>query len=390
VRETLNNRRSGWKETLRKHGASYLAWLNENGVLARRFETLAGVLVELLVQSIRTAEQARAVWDATPAVLARCNEQDTYAMPGAATAYAWIHFLDRYARAWLCLEKLVERSCLPMAKHGVRALDIGTGPGPSAFAVHDFYLSLTAYADAVGRKELRQPTNIACVELDPSTNHLRHRLAEYLYEATGRESPAVLALCNAREDFKSISPDGERARRRDSLRWQEDEYYDEESETWVGDSCYTADEANDIAQALHRYRLIVISNFLTTVGSVKLFESTIREVLTDACPGTVVVVVGGKDGEYQDIYQYLNSLTEPAGFRLQVSQEKVSSSETAVANKVYEVGQQVFQHLQSLAPLAADCASDIAKVRAHFTTSRKSPPSSQFWAYKKCRSSGIT
>lgn len=364
--------------------------MNESGVLARRFETLAGVLVELLVQRIRTAEDARAVWDATPAVLARCNEQDTYAMPGAATAYAWIHFLDRYARAWLCLEKLVERCCLPMAKHGVRALDIGTGPGPSAFAVHDFYLSLTAYADAVGRKELRQPPEIACVELDPSTNNLRHHLAQYLYEATGRESQAVVALCSAREDFMSISPDGERARLRDSLRWQEDKYYDEESEAWAGDFCYTADEANDIAHALHRYLLIFISNFLTTVASVELFESTIREVLNDACPGTVVVVLGGKGGQYPNIYQHLSSLAVPAGFRLQVCGENVSSSETAVANKVYEVGQQVYQHLQSLAPLVADCAEDIARVRAHFTTSRESAPISQFWAYKKYRSAGIT
>ena len=375
--------------SLRKHGPGFIAWLDENDVLAQRFETLARVLKDLLVGRI-LAEDARAVWDATPAVLARCNEQSTYELRGASVAYAWLHLLDRYARTWSSLETLVKRSCLPMAKHGVRALDVGTGPGPSAFAVHDFYISLVAYAEAVGRKELRQPPELVCVELDQSTNHLRHILAEYLYDASGRESQALLALCSARGNFKSIEPSAERARLRDSLRWQEDEYYDEERKMWVGDSWYTAAEINDMAQALHRYRLIVFSNFLTTVGSVRMFENNIREVLSDARPGTVVMILGGKAGPYPEIYEYVSSMAEPAGFRLEVSEEAVSSADTVVAERVYEAGQMFFQHLQALAPLSSGYGDEIGKVHEHFTGKRETAPTSQLWAYRKHRSAGAT
>jgi hypothetical protein len=228
------------------------------------------------------------------------------------------------------------------------------------------------------------------VELDRSTNHLRHAVAEYLYEAAGRESEAVVARCSAREEFKSIKLNAERARLCDSLRWQKDEYYDEENETSVGDRCYNADEANDIAQSLHRYRLIVFSNFLTTVGSVRLFESNMREVLADARPGTMVVILGGKAGPYPEIYEYVSSLAEPAGFRLEVSQEEVSSADTAVAEKVYKVGQQIFQHLQTLTPLAADCANEIGMLREHVTAARAPAPRSQLWVYRKCRSEEVT
>ena len=78
-------------------------------------------------------------------------------MTGAESAYAWIHLPDRYVRTWLALEVLVERCLLPMGKEGVRALDVGTGPGPSAFATHDFYAAMMRYADITGRERWRQP-----------------------------------------------------------------------------------------------------------------------------------------------------------------------------------------------------------------------------------------
>lgn len=142
----MSGGKPGWTDLLQRQGSDYLEWVAAKGVLETKFQALAAALWTLLQDAIRTPEDARAVWKATPAVLDSCNKQATYAMPGAAAAYAWLHLLDRYARTWNALEWLVAAGCLPLAKHGVRTLDVGTGPGPSAFAVHDFYVAMTEFA----------------------------------------------------------------------------------------------------------------------------------------------------------------------------------------------------------------------------------------------------
>jgi hypothetical protein len=380
-----NGGKPGWTSFLRCRGPSYLAWLAANGVLQTNFEALASALWTLLQEEIRTPEAARAVWSATPAVLTRCNEQDTYALPGAAAAYAWLHLLDRYVRIWSAMEKLVGAACLPLAKHGVRILDVGTGPGSSAFAVHDFYAAMTQFAAHTGDAHWRQPPSITCIEVDGKTNHLRHHLAEIVFEQSERRSGGVLAMCHSMSDFRAIVPSAERKRLQQELRWAEDEYFDEVANERTSDLRYSADEANDMAQSLHRYRLIVFSNFLTTVGGVTIFEPNLVDILADARPGSVVIVLGGKGGPYPDVYGYVGCLAKRAGFELEVAEERVSSDGTVVAHRVYAEGAKVCARLLDLAPDASPESPEIRKVRSHFTESRQEAPSSQLWAFRKHR-----
>ena len=386
----MNGGRPGWTDLLRRQGSEYLAWVAANGVLKTKFEALAAALWTLLQDVIRIPEDARAVWRATPAVLVRCNEPATYGMPGAAAAYAWLHLLDRYARTWSALEKLVAASCLPLAKQGVRALDVGTGPGPSAFAVHDFYAAMTEFAAETGNIRWRQPPAITCVEFDSNTNHLRHHLAEIVFEQAEQQADGVLAMCRALLDFRAIVPRAERKRLQEALRWAEDEYFDEVANEWTSDLLYSADEANDMAQSLHRYRLIVFSNFLATVSAVTTFEPNLVDILDDAQPGSVVMVLGGKGGLYPEVYEYVDRLAKPAGFELEVAGKQVSSADTAIADRIYAEGVKVYAHLQSLAPDAAEETQEARRVRSHFTESRQAAPSSQLWAYRKHRRSRTT
>ena len=90
----------------------------------------------------------------------------------AAEAYAWMHLLDRYTRTWIALEHMVQRGCLPLAIRGVGVLDIGTGPGPSALAITDFYRHLSEYAEN-GETRLMRPCRIATVELSDRNNAFR-------------------------------------------------------------------------------------------------------------------------------------------------------------------------------------------------------------------------
>ncbi len=320
------------------------------------------------------------MWRATPAVLSCCNEQRTYEMPGAASAYAWLHLLDRYVRTWIALEKLVVEGCIPLARYGVRTLDVGTGPGPSAFAVHDFYATMTEFANQTGNAQWRQPPRLTCVEFDSSTSHLRHHLAETVFEQSQQKVKGVLAMCHSMVDFADIMPSRDRKLLLDTLRRKEDEYFDEEVNQWVGESYHSADEANETAQSLHRYRLIMFSNFLTTVGAVYSFKANLVDIFHDARPGTVITVIGGKRGPYPEIYEYVDRLAKPAGFQLEVAGSEVSSEGSTVAEGVYAEGERLYRHLQSLARNEDD---ETRVVREHFEGSRQAAPSSQLWAYRK-------
>jgi hypothetical protein len=249
---------------------------------------------------------------------------------------------------------------------------------------------MTEFAVQTGEMKWRQPPTITCVEYDSNTNHFRHNLAEIVFQQSNQQFEGVLAICHALLDFRTIVPTVERKRLQEALRWAEDEYFDEVANEWTSDLRYSADEANDMAQSLHRYRLIVFSNFLTTIGSVTAFEPNLVDILADAQPGSVVMVLGGKKEPYPEIYEYVNRLVKPAGFQLVVAGEQISSANTIVADRIYEEGVKFFKHLQELAPDAAAETQETRRVKSHFTKSRQGAPSSQLWAYRKYQWRQIT
>ena len=379
----MRSRRQGWTGLLKREGADFLAWAREEQVPSTKFKLLATALSALLRGSVRTPEEAHDVWEAVPAVLSRCNEQATYEMPGAACAYAWLHMLERYVRTWLALERLVEKYCLPMGTNGVRTLDVGTGPGPAAFAIHDFYAAMVEFSEKTDNPKWRQPAQLTCFEFDESTNHFRHRLAEMLFQQAGRESEGVLSITSALHDFREFEPARERRQYREILRSEEDEYFDDLAGRWDSNPVYLPDEANDMAQSLHRYRLVTFSNFLTTPGIVKSVESNLVEVLHDAAPGSVVLVLGSSGDRYQEIYDCVDHMANPSGFELTVEGDSVSCSNSELAGQVYEQGRLFYETLQELDHNEDDATET---VRKHFERGAPSDfRSSQIRAYRKRR-----
>jgi hypothetical protein len=370
----------GWTGMLRRNGPELLEWLSDRDALVVSCNALATALRTLLLTRISTGEDARDVWMATPAVLSRCNEQSTYEMHGAPCAYAWLHLLDRYTRTWLALEHLVAAGCLPLGREGVRVLDVGTGPGPAAFATHDFYVALTTFGQERGLPQFNQSPTIACVEFDPGTNELRHHLSDILFAHTNPRETVGGALYNAVSDFREIAPAEERARLERRLRWERDEYFNEIRNQWDSDPRYSLAEANHIAQSLHRYRLIIFSNFLTTVGATRSFEPNLINVLSDAHPGSVILVLGGKGEPYPAIYGYVDALASGSGFQLVLANQPVSSAESAVADTVFAEGVAFYNHLQRLAP---DNSEETKLVRSHFTSKRAPASASYVRAYRK-------
>ena len=196
--------RETWTALQRREGSDFLRWLDETQALRAGFRALSNGLLAVLKDQVQTEEQVRELWAAVPAVLSRCNDLKTYWLPGAPLAYAWLHLPERYVRTWQALKLLVENCLLPMGKHGVRALDVGTGPGPSAFATHDFYVAMTNYAELSGKGHWHQPPNLTCVESSIPMNSFRHQLAEVLAMYGAPQS--VLAMCGNDGELESILP----------------------------------------------------------------------------------------------------------------------------------------------------------------------------------------
>ncbi len=373
----------GWAALLRLQGSEYLAWLAQNKVMSKKLNALSNALWSMIRAHVRTPEQAMDVWKALPSVICRCNEQETYELPGADIAYAWLHLLERYARTWIALEELVKHACLPMAKYGVRALDVGTGPGSSAFAIHDFFAAMTEFSNQTGNTEWRQPPQITCVELARRTNHFRHLLAETIYEQSGRKSVGVLAMCHALHNFEKIMPTVERKELFMAKMREVDEYYDDVLGAWTSDVRYMPDEASAVAQSLHRYRLFMFSNFFTTPETVGKFRSNLVDVLVDAAPGSVIMVLGGRGGPYPHIYDRLEEIARSAGFRKTVVSHDVSIEGSIVEDSVYDDGKRFYGYLQDLAASPGD-DEHTQRVCSHFEGDRsRARPSRLTPAYSR-------
>lgn len=188
-------------------------------------------------------------------------------------------------------------------------------------------------------------------------------------------------MTSAMHDFGEFKPTRERRQYLDALRREEDEYFDDLAGRWDSSPVYLPDEANDMAQSLHRYRLVTFSNFLTTLGIVKSVEPNLVEVLHDANPVSVVLVLGASGGPYQEIYNYVDHLANPSGFELTVEGDSVSCSDSELADQVYEQGRLFYEVLQKLDHNEDDATET---VRRHFERGAPNDfPSSQIRAYRK-------
>ena len=262
-------------------------------------------------------------------------------------AYAWLHLLDRYVRTWLALEHLVSSRLLPMGELGVRVLDVGTGPGPSAFATHDFYAAMVDYARTKDAASWRQRVEITCVEPASGMNHIRHVVAERL--ARNRGPKSVLSMAGGLHDFSTIVPTEERKELEKSLRNKYEDYYDDRRDEWDADRVYTPEEANLEANAHRRYRLFTFSNFLTTLDTVRRFEANFKDILVDANPGSVLLMIGAKGGCYPEIQDRIARLAKAGRFRRRNRAVRVAATKARLVRRIETEVRWFYRHLADLA-----------------------------------------
>lgn len=372
-----------WTSLQRRDGSDFLRWVRQDGRgLRPGLVALSTALGRLLDDYVRTREDALETWAAVPAVVRSCNDPETYCLPHSESAYAWLHLLDRYVRTWLALEQLLERCPLPMGSQGVRALDVGTGPGLSAFATHGFFTAMVAYGRESGDDRWHQPPDVTCVEPSTSMNHFRHLLAEYL-SMQGAPS-SVLARCGHISDFGSLHPRDERKALYERLRDEDDEDYYEHLDEWHSTPCYTPEEAIHMASTHHRYRLFTFSNFLTEPRDMHHYRANLIDVLSDAHPGSVLFVLGATSGHYPRIYSEVAALAREVRFLRKVEGLSVSSSHVELNELVHREQVRFYRELQRLAgklPVDDCCQADLVAELEGERTPRV--PTSSVHAYRK-------
>lgn len=296
-----------WRQLLKRHGQPFLCWLRETGRTQQQLSCISDQLAGFLIERVDTLahewpEALLEFWNRIPDVRSCCSDVKTFERPLAAEAYAYVHFLERYRRTWRTLEYLCSVAALPLGINGVRVLDIGSGPAAALYAITDFYDALTDFAVEHGIPELKLPRpELACVEQSPAMVHFFHGFSEYS-QRRGPFNPIET-------DFTDLRLPAKRAwyRRQNEVEG----YWDGETEQY--EEIYCPGSAYADAERLFRFRLVVLSNFLTLESDVERFESELRSLFEDLRPGGVVIVLGATGDSYQKIYEQLSLVAQNAG-----------------------------------------------------------------------------
>jgi hypothetical protein len=270
-----------WHQLQLEHCDTFAAWLTDQEIRASCLDRIATDLVHFLIQEVQNRDEAERMWQAVPLTRACCDNLEIFNDRMAVYAYVMNHFLDRYVRSFIALERLFGIGVLPMAHGGIGALDVGSGPGPAAYAIYDFYTVLRNFGEAQGIDRFAAQvagTNVAectCSMLDFQVN---------FSETSGRDGPFGDMVI----DFTKFNPIQDRASLLKMLRRRE--YFEHETGDWEAE--YSPDEANQISQQLHRYRLFVFANVFTNDDITRQFLPALATTFADCRTGAIALVMG--------------------------------------------------------------------------------------------------
>lgn len=337
-------KRTTWRNLLRRNRAGFLSWLRKSGRERECFERISSQLADFLIMRIsRTGpewpEAPIEFWKRIPDVRSCCSEPRTFEKPLAVEAYAYVHLLERYRRMWRCLKYLTHNAALPLGTHGVRVLDVGAGPGPSLYAIDDFYRALNEYATESTVPDLQIPNpELNCIERSQPMIRFFHEFSEFC----DRSGPfrevfsdfRGLDLNFARESYRN---DNEIVTFRDPDTGDYEEILNP--------------EAGDSANRLYRYRLLVFSNFLTLESEVDLFREELCRMFRDLNPGAVVIVLGATGGIYPQIYKRVVAMAKAAGLKQMAFRNQrleLRGIENHAAATIKQAQHRVYLFLESL------------------------------------------
>jgi hypothetical protein len=257
---------------------------NDQGV---RFLELASLLTDWLKDVLeRSPELGHAICAQFDNVIGHCDEI-TYDEDGAAQAYVILHFLDRYHRFQMTFDALARQGLMPSRSEGM-VLDIGTGPGPSMFAVSDFYRSEPWRFRRRGPLEVQRGISIDYAESSTGFRNWLHHFTEVAnYWAPSRVGWNVPYHHGSTHDFAEIDF---------NRRYASHEYDD--------------DGGRLIRTHVEKVRpdLIIMSNFLTTEEQARRFAGQLQDCARHLRHDGLLLIVGARrtSPKYAPVYDAID------------------------------------------------------------------------------------
>lgn len=128
-----------------------------------------------------------------------------------------------------------------------------------------------------------------------------------------------------------------------------------ETETWWDFETGEYEEirnfsAVDEANGLFRYRLVVMSNFLTLNSSVDTYRQELQMLFRDLRPGAIAIVLGATGDAYQHIYGQVADLAVGAGLIRgpRWDTDDLGRADETAAQRIKLCQYRVYQHLVSI------------------------------------------
>lgn len=256
----------------------------------KRFDLLATKLAEFILNHRLTdPDFTREVASKFKDVLASCDEID-YQEDTTATAYGILHFLPRFRRFQMTFSKLVDKQVLPLGAKPINSLDIGTGPGPSLYALSDTYKSLKLFGNINNVSYLKGIDYKAdYVERSSGFRNWLHHLTEVAnYEIENEDETWTVPYHHGSFlDFTDIK------------------FNDSYSFT---DLNYNGDFVIKTRKISHRFNVVVCSNFFTKVSQIESLSNELQNCMRFMRNNGKLIISGGsgvatKDKNYPEIYK---------------------------------------------------------------------------------------
>lgn len=243
-----------------------------------RFVEMHSVVLGFFNDLLKSRENVQAIANQILNVLRNCDSI-SYNEKGVGYAYALLHFLDRFRRFQLTYELLDKKRLMPINGKKIDILDIGTGPGPSIYALSDFYSEKK-------KKFVDLKFDIDYVERSTEFRNWLHHFTEFANSRSFVSHPWLVPFHHgSSEEFKDLKFN------RREMSW---------GNNW-----------RPITKIVKiRPNIIVFSNFITTKNQAYEFSDEITDCMRYLRNRGILVIVGARSesGKYSEVYDAIDEI----------------------------------------------------------------------------------
>lgn len=298
--ETIRNGRFVAAHWLQRSAEDFLAWSKSSGEAESRAFTMGQAIACVADPSWYHCPPG-AVARSLPDVFRNCDAL-SFSHLSESVAYAGVHLLDRYGRVMQVLEFLMKNGRLPLRKVGFKVLEVGSGPAPALYAVHDFYSILRDWPGR-GSTEIAEIKYADSLDRGEAWDSILHHVSEQLMVIRGKNQGAIgLPFRRAIDDLSGFDP---QRRHHEAIAQHARKIF---SDFNSADEPISSKSAFRIAyqdggSAPSAYDLIFMCNFLTQPSMTQHYRKELQKLAHSLTPGGVLVVIGATGKQYPEIYK---------------------------------------------------------------------------------------